>query len=321
VNATALADRALEAYLDRLRDVLPPRRADDVVPEVASLIDDRVQAGEEDGLDRHAATERALAALGPPEALAADLGGESVTIGLATRRAFTRTLSALFCAHLLLSIVLSMVGASAHLLPGLVGPLPRGGFLEVTIGVLGVLFTDAGLLLVVFALLGRERAPALLPRLRLRMPGTRRDAALSLVLLTLVALLLHPFRETLLAVGQGTERTPFLSPDAVALLPVADALLFLFALRNVFLLIAGGERLESVAADALASLAGVALAALVLTRDQLVRLPSPPLSETQALAFSTLLYRVAMVVAFLAGLFLAVRFSKRALRVRELLVV
>jgi hypothetical protein len=321
VNATALATRSLEAYLDRLRDVLPTSRAEDVVPEVEALIDDRVQAGEEDGLDRAQATERALAALGPPETLAAELGGEDVTIGLATRRAFTRTLVAVFCAHLLLSVVLSIVGSQAWLLPGLVGPLPRGSFVATASGVLGVLFVDAGLLLVTFALLGRERAPAVLPRLRLRMPGTRRDAALSLVLLALVALLLHPFRETLLAVGQGAERTPFLAPDAVALLPVADALLFLFALRNVFLLIAGGERLESVAADALASLSGVALAALVLTRDQLVRLPSPPLSEAQALLFSTLLYRVTLVVAFLAGVFLSVRFAKRAMRVKDLLSV
>jgi hypothetical protein len=318
--ADAVRDPAVEAYLDRLRDMLPPERAEHVVPEVAALIEDRVAAAEEDGLDRPAATQRALGALGTPEVLAAGLGAEPFSVDLTTRRTFVRTLVVLFCAHLLLAVVLAMVGGTASLLPGIVEALPRDGFLSTATGVLGILFADAGFLLVLFALLGRERVPAFLPRFGLQMPGTRRDAVLSLMLLALVALLIHPFRERLLAIGLGDSRTPILAPDAVALLPVADALLFLFALRNVFLLIAGGERLESVVADALAALAGVALAVLVLTRDQLVQLPSPPLAEQDALVFQQLLYRVAMAVAFLSGLFLAVRVGKRALRLRELAV-
>jgi hypothetical protein len=320
VNLSTLAphDPAVDAYLDRLRDMLPPSRAQDVLPEVAALIEDRVAAAEEDGLDRSSATQRALGALGTPEVLAAGLGAEGFSVDLTTRRTFGRTLAALFCAHLVLAIVLSMVGGSASLLPGIVGPLPRDGALATASGVLGIFFADAGFLLVLFGLLGRERAPALLPRVGLRMPGTRRDAVLSLVLLGLVALLIHPFRDRLLAIGFGTERTPILAEDAVGLLPVADALLALFAVRNVFLLVSGGERVESVIADALAALAGVALAVLVLTRDQLVQLPSPPLGEHDALVFQTLLYRVTLVVAFLSGLFLSVRFAKRALRVREL---
>jgi hypothetical protein len=314
-------ESAVEAYLDRLRDVLPPRRAGDVVPEVEALIEDRRQALLENEVEPEAATQRALAALGPPEVLAESLGGGGMSIDLATRRTFARTLFVLFSAHVLLAVVLSLVGGGGTLLPGIVGPLPGKSFLAIASGVLGILFADAGFLLVLYALLGRERAPAILPRLGLRMPGTRRDAALSLVLLGLVALLLHPFRETLLAVGQGDQRSPILAPDFVSLLPVADTLLFLFALRNVFLLIAGGERLESVAADALASLAGVALAVLVLTRDQLVQLPSPPLSEAEALVFQQLLYRVMLAVAFLAGLFLVIRFAKRAMRVKDLLSV
>ena len=310
-------ERSVAEYLERLRDLLPTKRADEVVAEVGALIEDRLQeAG--DGAKSPADVARALESLGPPETLAANVAGGAISIDVGTRRAFTRTLAATFSAHLLLSAVLSVVGGSAPFVPGLVGPLPMSSLAATAAGVLGVFFVDVGVLVVVFALLGRRRTTTLLPRLRLRMPGTRRDAALSLVLLALVALLLHPFRDALLAVGVPESRQPILSPSAVALLPVADAMLALFGLRHLLLLVQGGERRAGVLADALGSLAGAVLAVLVMTREDLVRLPAPPLTEDQARTLGDLLFRVFLVVAFVAGVGLAIRFAKRVLRLREL---
>ncbi len=308
---------AVLAYLDRLRDLLPSSRADDVVAEVRALVEDRLEQDAEQPPGAEAAA-RALAALGPAEALASRVEGGGFTVASATRRTFLRTLAAVFAGHVMLSIVLSTIPGQPQMVPGLVGPLPRGSVLSTFAGLLGVFFTDAGFLLALFALLGRDRASRVLPTLRLRMPGTRRDAWLSLVLIALLVVVLHPLRDRIFAVSGSEGRTPIFSQEVVDLLPVADAVLFLFALRSVLLAIAGRERVESVIVDALAALAGAILAGLLLTRDALVQLPAS-LGKDQAFVLEDLLRRVFMVVVFFAGLALAIRLAKRCLRAKELL--
>jgi hypothetical protein len=313
----------LGEYLTRLRDALPPAKAADVADEVSALVADRVEI-EGGSVDDPAAVERALSALGKPESLAAALGGDSVTIDAATRRAFVRWLAVLFAGHLVLSIVLAVMGTVEALLPGLVEPLPRENLFASACGVLSILFLDVGLLTVFFALVGRDRVPKVLPRLRLSMPGTRRDAVLSLLLLGLVAVILNSpsLRDSLISVGPGHQRAPVLAPDAIGLLPLADAVLLLFGLRHVVLLVSGGERVQGLVLDALASLAAVALAIAVMTRPELVRIPpTASLSAEQAKVFQDLLVRVCLVVAFVASLLLATRFVRRCLRLKDLLSV
>jgi hypothetical protein len=313
----------VRAYLERLREALPPSRADDVVHEVESLVEDRLEAEGESSATPEAAS-RALRALGPPEALAAALSGEApFVVPAATRRAFVRMLAVVFAGHLLLSIVLTAISADASFLPGIVSPLPRSSWLATAGGVLGVFLVDVGLLGVLFAVVGRERAPSLLGHLPLAMPGNRRDAALSLVLIGLVAVILNvpAVRDGVFSVAGADGRVPVLSDTAKGLVLAADVVLFLFALRHVALLVTGRERVQGLVFDALASLAGAVLCVLVLTRDELVRIPSSAtLSAEQAKVFSDLLYRVVLVVAFVAGLLLATRFVRRALRIRDVLV-
>jgi hypothetical protein len=316
-----VAVRPLEDYLERLRDALPPAKADAVVAEVSSLVDDRVEQNGSTRADP-VAVSAALDALGPPEALASALVGDAITIDHATRRAYGRLLAVLFAGHLLASIVLTVMGATGAIVPGLVGPLPTGSVVATAFGALGILFVDAGFLGAAFAILGRERAPAMLTRLRLSMPASRRDAATSVFLLALVAVLFNvaAVRDTVFAVGTGSARLPLLAPDAIALVPYLDVVLGLFVLRHVVLLASGGERVGSVALDALASLGATALSVLALTRDQLVRIPArASLSDDQAKVFESLLFRVLVMVLFVAGILLASRFVKRILRLRDLL--
>ncbi len=316
------ADRQVADYLERLRDVLPSHEAKGVLAEVSALISDRLEADGGPAASPEAAR-RALAALGTPESLATSLVGGGTTIDLASRRAFTRMLAVVFAAHLLLAIVLTVIARDATLVPGLVSALPREGWLGVLLGVASIFLVDVGLLVVLFALFGRNRSSEILQRLKLRMPVRRRDAIASLVLLGLVAIIANvpSFRDGLFSIGGDAGRVPILAPEVVSLLPAADAVLLLFALRFVLQIAAGGERIASVAADGLASLAGAAFCVLLMTRTQLVRLPaSAGLSEAQARLFSDLILRVVMVVGFVASLLLVTRFAKRCLRLRQLLV-
>ncbi len=316
------AQRAVDEYFARLRDMLPARQAPSVLAEVSSLLDDRLEE-EGAGRDDPEAVGRALEALGSPESLATAISGGPVEIDLATRRAFGRALAVVFASHLLLAIVLTAIDAQAALVPGLVGALPHPSAWSVAFGVLGIFLVDVGALSVLFALLGRRRAPEILQRLRLEMPGTRRDAALALVLLGLVALIVNvpSIRDSLFAVGSSGARVPILAAPLLSLLPMANLVIGLFALRDVLILVAGGERPPAVAVDAVAALGGAVLAALVMTREHLVRIPEQAgLTARQADVFSDILFRVLFLVALVAAIGLVGRFARRTLRLTQLLV-
>jgi|GEM_PF-1995850 len=321
MNAVPARSPAVDRYLERLRDVLPAARAKEVLREVEALIEDRLEQDPE-GAAAPGAADRALAALGSPEALASSLAGEEVVIGLATRKAFTRMLTVVFAAHLLLSIVLTVISPGMSLAPGLVSALPKSPWAATLGAVFGVFLVDVGALLVLFRLLGTRRAPGLLQGLPLQMPVRRRDSVLSLVLLALLAVILNVpgLRDHILAVGVGEGRSPVLAPAVTALTLAADAVLILFAVRHLLLLVAGVERVQGVLLDAMASLAGAFLAVLLMTRDELVRIPpAAGLTEAQASVFADLLFRVVFVVCLVAAILLVMRFARRLLRVRQLL--
>lgn len=320
MNAVTDPRARITDYLERLRDVLPAKQASSVLAEVSALIEDRVEL--EGGSAVAGAVDRALGALGPPERLAAALTGETVSGDAARRVAFGRLVPLVFAAHLVLAIVLTVVGAGTAFVPGIVGALPTSSPVATGFGVLGIFFIDVGIVAVGLTLLGRERVPSLLHRLRLEMPGTRRDAALALVLLALVALLVNvpSFRDALFALGTGEHRSPILAPEVLALVPVLDVVLALFAVRNVLLVVSGGERVASLAVDAVASLAAAGAAVLVMTRTELVRIPTGVgLTEAQARTFADLLLRVGFVVCLLGAVLLVARAVRRGLRIRELL--
>jgi hypothetical protein len=321
VSAPEHQNARVADYLERLRDVLPPRQASSIVAEVAALIEDRVeQAG--DPTDRASAVDRALKALGSPETLATSLSGGQAAAQVATRNAFGRLLPLVFGVHLLLAIVLTVVGAGTAFVPGLIGALPTTSALSTAFGVIGVFFVDVGVVVVVLALLGRDRVPALLHRVRLDMPGTRRDAILSLVLLALVAVIVDvpEFRDALFALGSDDSRSPLLSPEVLALWPAWNAVILLFAVRHALLAISGAERVLGLVLDALASLAAAAFAVLLMTRDEIVRIPANAgLSEEQARTFADLILRVAFVVCLSCALLLVARAIRRLLRIRQIL--
>ena len=85
-------------------------------------------------------------------------------------------------------------------------------------------------------------------------------------------------------------------------------------------LAASGERTSGLLLDAIASLGAMVLAVVALTRDQLVRIPvRSTLTDDQAKLFENLLYRVIVMVLFVAALLLATRVVKRLLRMKDVL--
>lgn len=307
------------AYLDRLCDFLPTREAARILEEVDGLIGDRMEAVlAETDVSADEAERQAVAALGPADVLAGRLVNVSISVDLATRRQYVRMLAILFAVHLVLSIVLTVAGGRGPTIPGLLGPLPTSGTTAIISSVLAILLMDVGVLFLAYALLGRGKAPSLLPEVQLRTAVSRRDAALSLVLLALVALILHPLRDQVFAVREGDQLVGFLSPDLLHILPVVDVALAFFALAQVILLVRG-EHATAVAADALGSFVLAGALVLAVTQNELVCFSEQALGKGTANLLEDLVTRVFLLLFVLGALFLTIRFVKRALRFRQML--
>jgi hypothetical protein len=261
----------------------------------------------------------AIQALGSAEELATQLTSAPLVVPFSTRRLFVRLLAITFAVHLLLVVVLTAAGGTGPALPGLLGPLSTQTLGGVFTGVLSIALIDTGGLFLIFALLGRGKTPAGLPALRLRTATSRRDAALGLVLLALIALILHPFRDEVFALRSGDRMVGFLAPDLVAVLPVFDVALALFAIRQIVILVGWGEHPLGVLADAFASLALAVGLVLAATRPDIIRFPQGALAPATANTLEDLVTRVFLLVFIGAALFLVVRFVKRLLRLRQLL--
>lgn len=307
-------------FIEQLRDLLPTREAKRILEDVDGLLLDRMEAELQEGdISAEEAEQIAIAALGTPEELATQLTSAPLKIDFTTRRLFVRLLAITFAVHLLLSIVLTVAGGKGPALPGLLGPLSTDSLGGVFTGVLSIALIDTGALFLIFAIFGRGKAPTGLPALRLRTATSRRDAALGLVLLGLIWLILHPFRDEVFAIRTGDGMVGFLAPDLVAVLPVFDVALALFAVRQIVILVGWGEHPLGVLADALASLALAVGLVLAATRPDIIRFPDGVLATQTAHALEDLVTRVFLLIFIGAALFLVVRFVKRLLRLRQLL--
>jgi hypothetical protein len=312
------------AYLERLRDLLPAREAPRVVREVEALVLDRAEAEMAGGVALDESERRALLHLGSPEALADSLVEAPLQIGVATRKAFGRWFAVLVAVHLLLALLLTIAKSEAAAIPGLLAPLPRHPWWATVSAVVGIVLTDLGLLLALFALLGGLRGRSRLPALALAAaPWTKGVAVRGLVLIALLAVLAHPLRDTVFAVRRGGQLVPFLAPDLLALWPWVDAVLGLCALRCLLVLLGPGAGSESqqkaaLVVDVLASLAGITLLILASTRSEVVRLPEDVLGAEPAHVLGDLITRAFLVVFVGAALLLTIRVVKRILRLRQL---
>jgi len=309
---------SLDEYLDALVDLLPREHARRARRDVESMVLDRVDAerAADPGLADDAALGRALAALGPPESLAEDLVASPLTIPLATRRLFARTLAVLFAGHLLLSVVLTVAGGEATNAPTLLGPLPTSPAVATGLAILSLFLMDAGALLVLFWL-GSHAAPA---RRLLRAPlpprFTKKDAWQSLVLVLLVGLILMFFVDSIFAVRRPSGTVGFLAGELKDALPWGLIPLALFAVRAV-LVLAGARETLTLLLDGLACVATAAVLAYAVTRSHLVELGGTGLPGETALVLTGLMERVLLFVGMAAALYSLGRGVTRLARARR----
>ncbi len=307
-------------YLEQLRDLLPYREGGRILGEVDLLIQDRMDAEMTAGRTApDEAERRAVEALGPADKLARELMAPSVTIDLGTRRAFSRLVAITFAVHLLLAVVLTVAGTAGRVIPGLVHPLAAQSFGALFSSVLSIFLVDTGALFLLFALLGRGKAPTQLPRPRLRQAASRRDAVQALVLLVLVTLILHPFRDQIFAIRDGDRLAGIFAPPVVGVLPLVDVGLGLLAVRQIVILLTGGEHALEVLIDGGAAFVLAGAMALAATRSEIVRFPAGSLGKTASNSLAELVTRVMMLVFVAASLFLVAHAVKRAFRFRQLL--
>ncbi len=308
-----------QAYLDRLEELLPAKEASRVREEVEALIQDRIEEELERSpeIDEAEAEQAALAALGPAETLADDLVSSPLTISLATRRTFVRSLAAVFCCHLLLSVALTFAGAKWDSIPGILAPLPEEPFAAVFLGVITIFLIDTGALLCVFVAIGRAAPDKLRPSTPLHAGWTRRGAIEGLVLLGLMAILVNLFLDAVFSVRHGNEMRPFLAEDLKGLVPCINGVLALFAIQPLLTLRGMGHGVLGTASDGIASLSASALL-VAATRGNLVQMPtSDKLMRDAADVVTNLIERVFLVVFLLGALLLMLRFVSNALRLRR----
>lgn len=313
---------AARVWLERLSSLLPPAEATRVRSDVEAMILDRVEAAREvdPGMDVAVAEIRALEALGSPDVLAEALVERPVRVTWATWRSIQRRLAVLVPCHLLLAILFTAAGSTSAPVPGLLAPLPVASLAATALAVLGIVLVDIGLVVLLYVVFGAH-----LGRIRpLGDPAprwSRGDAVRRLVLLGLLAVLINLLLDRLFTIewGEGTTSS-FLAAEIRALVPWANAVLLLFALRDVASYLRPGAARSPLALDVAACLAAAAVFVYAASRPEIVRFPKDRLGGSTAGLLTSLVTRLfvlILVLGALAAVARAVRQFRRCLRVRD----
>lgn len=313
------APRDIRSYLDQLADLLPRKEARRVLPEVESMLLDRVERERErdPALSQAEAERLAVEAWEPPVQMAEDLASTPLTISLATRRTFGRVLFALFSIHLLLSILLTAAGSEGDAVPAILGPLPTDPWFSTVLSVLSLFFLDAGLLLVIFLLLGKGPARRL-PAFALSSQADQREARLGLVLMALLLLIVNLFFAQIFSLRRGGEWLTFLSSDLLDIKVWLSIPLIAMALGYALILWRKRDGVVAASLAAFGALGAAGWCILAATRSELVRLPEKALPEQSADVLGGLLERVFLIALILMAIMMILRFVKQVIRAMQL---
>ncbi|MCA9314925.1 MAG: hypothetical protein H6806_11425 [Planctomycetes bacterium] len=300
--ASRLQSAAARAWIARLSALLPAAEAERVRTDVEAMILDHAEAAcsADPALDPAEAERLALESLGSPEDMADALVDRPVRVTWATWRSVQRMLWVLVPCHVLLSVVLTAAGSTTPALPGLLGPLPTSSWAATALAVFGVLVVDVGLVVLLHAVFGAH-----LGRIRPlgdpRLSANRGDAVRRLVFLALVAVLVNGLLKRLFTVEFASgEAASFLVDDVLALVPWANVVLALFALRDVAALVRPASARALWATDTLASAAAAILLVVAASRPELVRFPADRLGPPTASLLTSLVTRL-FVFLFVVG--------------------
>jgi len=292
-----------------LTALLPAPESERVRGDVEAMILDHAEAAREadPALDADEAERLALESLGTPEAMADALVDRPVRITWATWRSVQRMLWVLVPCHLLLSVLLTAAGSTTPALPGLLGPLPTSSWAATALAVCGVIVVDVGLVVLLHAVFGAQLGrirPIADPRLSV----TRGDAVRRLVFLALVAVLVNGLLKRLFTVEFASgEAASFLVDDLLALVPWANVVLALFAVRDIGALLRPSSARTLWSADTVASAAAAVLMVFSAARPELVRFPADRLGPAPAYVLTSLVTRLFVFLLVVGALISALR--------------
>ncbi len=320
-----MEDDALRGYLDTVEGNLRGPGKADILREIESHILDEAEAlaaargGEIEPQD----VRRAIADLGDPSDLAVSYSSERYLIGPKEYAGFWYFTGLLFAVHLAMLLIAAATASQFGFFPFNVLPPtgPAGALTLFSLAVQAFLF-DAGLVCMLFFLLGRTFRRVDLPNLTFRVESSRGPSLRRVVFVILVGILLGApaVRDKLFIVrapvdGKVDWFSIFL-PAFSSVLPVLLAFLGFMAAKDLLYAIRGERRL-TVAMDGVAAVLGIFVSLYLLSRPPVVGLPLDfPLEREKIDSLNDGLARVLDFGFIIWAALFAARAAKRIARLR-----
>ncbi len=327
-----MSDEALRAFLDRVEGHLGGSAKGDILREIESHVWDRAEAlsaargAEEPGPED---LRRAMEELGDPSQLAVSYSGERHLVPPRQYAAFWYFTGLVFAIHLAMLLIAATTRTYFDFFPFNVLPAGKltGGAAVVTVVSLAVqaFLFDAGLVLILFFLLGRTIRRVDLPNLTFRVESSRRPSLVraGFALVVLLMLGVPDIRDTLFTVhaagdGDRIDVHNLFLPSFGRVLPFVAGFLLLAIVKDVLYAVLR-ERVLTVALDMLTAAAGVGLSLYLFTEPEFLGLPSDfPLNAEQLAFINEVLSRVLSLFFIVWAALFAARAVKRAMRLQQI---
>ncbi|MGQ0614279.1 MAG: permease prefix domain 1-containing protein [Planctomycetaceae bacterium] len=319
---SARGQEALHRWLDDASAAMAgtSEQRHDMVLELESTIQDRVEERTRHGQESEQAIAIVLKGMGDPAQIGSAYAPGRPLLALHHTRPFLLNTASLFAAHFLL--VLGATVADRELVLGVLRIAPIDdpkSVLSLCGHALRTLFFDAGLVLVLFTLLSRVGRAFRFPRLELSVRPERRRNLEGAFFLALVLVVVNFFRDDLLALyvrGEtGVAQVPLVGPGLVKCVPWLNLWLGLALVREL-LYARYRERRWTLAFDLVSCVAGLFCLLLMVAAERLVDLaPAHELLGQAGDGLAALLNTAFGIIALTAAALLAAKAVRRGVRI------
>jgi len=305
----------LERYLDEVSAQLGRYKGkQDVLLELRSDALDRAE-----DLGKGTVTRETVAAavgdMADPAEIALAYRGKKYLIGPRVYRAFVIYTGIFFVIHLVLIVVATVTGTGIEIFPLSIVKLERPHTLLNLLSVaIQALLMDIGLMVVIFAGIGRVQRTARFPSVAFRVPIGIRSSGMRAVLALLVILLLNFLRNDLFIVVFEEKVEPlFTTAFAENLIWVNILLVLVIARETAYAFF--GEHRWLVLADGLVSAFGSALMIRFITQSPFIAVPEEVnVPSTAMLTLNDLLHKAMQLIFIAFAIGFAVTATKRFIR-------
>jgi len=258
---------------------------------------------------------RAIEGMGDPADVALAYRGKKYLIGPKVYRAFLIYTGIFFVVHVVLILVATATGTGIEFFPLSIVKLERPHtLLNLFSAAVQALLMDIGLMVVIFAGIGRAQRTARLPTVAFRVPAGVRASTTRAVLALLVLLLLNLFRDDIFIVVFENRVEPLFTTAFGRNLIWLNILLALVIARETAYAILG-ERRWLVFADGLVSLYGIALMIWFLKQSPFIAVPAEVNTpKTAMLTMNDLMHKSIQLLYIAFAIGFAVAGTKRMVR-------